>query len=396
MFTNKIVVTESQKEVLEFDSNLIVSGPAGSGKTFLTILLSDKILKEDPSAKIQIIVFTKSLKAFIIKGLENIGITNVVVNHLASWVYNKKESDYMIIDEAQDLSLDELDILKSYSKKKIYFFGDSNQMIYNNQLKGSSIEEIIDHFGYNHIVLREILRFNTGIKDFISESFPFVNEATVLNKKIIKPNVLTCKDEEDEISKICDILINRSKIESIGILVFLNQTVSKLLEEFSKRNLRIDGYKVYSDENLSLNKGSINILTYHSAKGLDFDTIIMPFLDDGHGFNNNIYYVGFTRAKENLYILYKNNFPLDLNIRNKNAYTGEIHTDNVFEMAKFEIELNFLFYLEVYKDIYTKEQIKIKFKTELEKAKENARLTLKYSNLTDEEIELWINNEIER
>ena len=59
-------------------------------------------------------------------------------------------------------------------------------------------------------------------------------------------------------------------------------------------------------------------------------------------------------------------------------------------------QIQHLFYLDLYKDMYTKEQIKIKFKTELEQAKENARLTLKYSNLTDEEIELWIIKEIDK
>jgi len=52
-------------------------------------------------------------------------------------------------------------------------------------------------------------------------------------------------------------------------------------------------------------------MTYHSAKGLDFETVFLPFLNDGQSFwwkdkeiDRRLFFVGVTRSRRNLFLSY--------------------------------------------------------------------------------------------
>jgi len=61
IFPKNAELTKSQIEVLESEPNVIIYGAASSGKTFFTILLAEKLIKFNPYATIEILVFTKAL-----------------------------------------------------------------------------------------------------------------------------------------------------------------------------------------------------------------------------------------------------------------------------------------------------------------------------------------------
>ena len=70
----------------------------------------------------------------------------------------------------------------------------------------------------------------------------------------------------------------------------------------------------------------IHITTYKSAKGLEFDTVIIPnfdsynwFINNADNFSENDFYVALTRAKLNLFLLCKN----DININATDTYIIE-------------------------------------------------------------------------
>jgi len=57
-------------------------------------------------------------------------------------------------------------------------------------------------------------------------------------------------------------------------------------------------------------------MTYHSAKGLDFDTVFLPFLDHDikfwsgdQGIDRRLFFVGATRSRSNLFMSYSKNQP---------------------------------------------------------------------------------------
>ena len=46
------------------------------------------------------------------------------------------------------------------------------------------------------------------------------------------------------------------------------------------------------------------ILTYHSAKGTEFDNVFIPFADDDNDIDRNALYVAITRSSSRLFISY--------------------------------------------------------------------------------------------
>ena len=396
LFPLSASITNSQKVALDSEPNVIISGPAGSGKTFLTVLYAEILKSKNPNHSIQIIILTKSLSSFISKSLNQRGITDVEVNHFASWINRPKSFDYLIIDEVQDLNLNQIKELVKYANIGFYLLGDSNQIIYNDQLKGATIEEIADAFKIKIIELKEIVRFNEGIKNFISAGCSYLENSNVINKEITKPKIIAFNTNDEQFDELGKIISNLPKVGTTGVFVFLNSDVENLLEELSKRNIKVDGYKINSNENLSFNDGAVNILTYHSAKGLEFDNVILPHFDHGNGFPDNIYYVGFSRAKCRLYILYNQHFPVRVKIANKNTFDGTIKRPHLIGQAKLEFEMGFGIYKNIYKDMLSSEEIKVKFQNELQDTINDVKVTLSNSELSEEEINELIQNWIDK
>ena len=101
------------------DNSFIVKGCAGSGKSILA-LWKAKQIQNDNRGTYQIIVFTKALKQYMADGISQVGINSNNVDYL--WNYENKRgcpsSDYIIVDEAQDFSKE--DILRFKSKALVY------------------------------------------------------------------------------------------------------------------------------------------------------------------------------------------------------------------------------------------------------------------------------------
>ena len=82
-----------------------------------------------------------------------------------------------------------------------------------------------------------------------------------------------------------------------------------------------NGYGQFSD-----NSNKICIMTYHSSKGLDFDNVFLPYLNNSlfivsdETLSKTLFMVAMTRSRNNLYLTYSgykhaylNNFAADCN-----------------------------------------------------------------------------------
>lgn len=327
MFPLFVTPTKSQSLVLESKPNLIVYGPAGSGKTLLTILLAKKLKDENPDFKIEIRVFTKSLSKFIKEALEQRNIYDIVVRHYIDINKSYDEVDITIVDEGQDFNLDEISWISNKSKNGIYLLGDSNQDVYEFNKNDKKFNEINSVLHFNEIYLDEVLRFTPSIDLFIKHIFPNVKNIEPNDFSYdSKPKLYRCLDFDDQALKI-KAFIESTPIGTTAILVMTNNEVLSLKKKLNSLGLLIDGFKHTTDDYLSTKENALNILTYHSAKGLEFDNIIMPNLDQGNNSNNNIYYVGFSRAKKILALFYLKEFPLWIKISDSKLFDGELYRD---------------------------------------------------------------------
>jgi superfamily I DNA and RNA helicase len=120
------------------DNSFIVKGCAGSGKSILALWKAKQIQNESKGSY-QIIVFTKALKQYMADGISQVGINSRNVDYL--WHYQNRSgcpsSDYIIVDEAQDFSKEDILLFKSKAKKLYY----STEILHNNYTSSSKIKK---------------------------------------------------------------------------------------------------------------------------------------------------------------------------------------------------------------------------------------------------------------
>ena len=148
------------------DNSFIVKGCAGSGKSILA-LWKAKQIQDENKGTFQVIVFTKALKQYMSDGVSQVGINANNVDYLWNW-QNKRmspPSDYIIVDEAQDFSKEDILQFKKSAKKALLLYGDSAQQVYSSIKETVSMEEIAVFTGFpteqlvfNHRLPKKIAR----------------------------------------------------------------------------------------------------------------------------------------------------------------------------------------------------------------------------------------------
>jgi DNA helicase IV len=130
-------------------------------------------------------------------------------------------------------------------------------------------------------------------------------------KKGSVPQVIFSNNEETLNSNLIKLLVSLKSVnKSIAILVPTKADVEKYkyllllnnINDFSFYNKEYDGDIRYKGME------NIHLTTFRSSKGTEFDTVIALFSSftyfkkEGYEVKENDFYVGVTRAKENLYI----------------------------------------------------------------------------------------------
>lgn len=253
---------------------------------------------------------------------------------MATTVYEELLSDngermykHIVIDEGQDLSPMMLKSLVQAIPEEgsLTFFGDVAQQIYGGRLSwrdaGLKIEKKkIWRFDRNYRNSKEIARFAIEISKlpyFINES-DLVEPIMPLASSPL-PAVVHFDDEEKELRWIVNTAIKNSNNESVAILV-RNREAVDYLEKLLKEKGNIPQILKNGMRKLDVT-AKISIGTYHSAKGLEFDMVLLPGcskerlpgkdkIEALEGRNEalkediKLIYVAVTRAKRGLIISY--------------------------------------------------------------------------------------------
>jgi len=104
--------------------------------------------------------------------------------------------------------------------------------------------------------------------------------------------------------------------QNIAVLFLWKKDIKRYYECIKERFP--DATYFASDNDVSMTLSNIHFTTFKSAKGLEFDTVIIPNFNkrfqDLERFNITWrdYYVGVTRARTNLYLLDNNSLPFDI------------------------------------------------------------------------------------
>jgi superfamily I DNA/RNA helicase len=227
--------------------------------------------------------------------------------------------DYIIIDEAQDFDVNDYKTqFIPKSNKSVTLFGDSAQKIYKN--RGATIDTITEALRFKRFFLKYNYRLPKSIaklaQDIINPSIDLLTDNRKDNgdsdfPNYPKPVITKYKSQEDELNGI----LNRIRIEDlddVAILVPLEEDVKKLHGFLSKNNLQS---QVHYRTGRTVPYNTINtldfsnndlpcVLTYHAAKGTEFDNVFIPFVNEGCLPDRNAFYVACTRSSRGLFISY--------------------------------------------------------------------------------------------
>lgn len=338
-------LSEEQKGVIRRISresgNLFVEGPPGSGKTLISLYTLRDIVQES-NVKPLLMMYNHSLFGYLSSALRELGIQDnltivtkdkffwnkaagfgikppdhnekyiIKYNFLLNGLKNqdiKKEFDITIVDEVQDLTAEEWELIKRMSKR-VLTLGDFNQGVYKTNLSRESIKS----YGIFE-TLSVIFRFHKNIAK-IAKFFSRNNEdlaSKVSKDSQTQPKIIDVSIAS-EYSKIAEIL-KEIKIyrKRIGVISPDNDKLLELSEFLDEIDIDFNYYKSNNDlRTHDFTSTTPLLISSFSAKGLEFEHVILFGFDDNSPIISklkkenklkDVIYVSITRTNSNLYIV---------------------------------------------------------------------------------------------
>lgn len=253
---------------------------------------------------------------------------------LAQFVYEELVKDsndrmykHIVIDEGQDLSPMMIkSLVRAIPKNGSFtFFGDMAQQIYGSRLSwreaGLNIaKNKIWYFDRNYRNSKQIAEFAISI----SNSKYYENREDLVNPVLPSassplPAIIEFENETEELKWMANFAIQNCSNQSIAILMRNREYVDKVEKILKEKH---NSPQVLKNKMGYLNlDAKISIGTYHSAKGLEFDTVLLPYCsceyipsedrikasesrDEALKEEAKLVYVAITRAKRGLIISY--------------------------------------------------------------------------------------------
>ncbi|MFW5871648.1 MAG: 3'-5' exonuclease [bacterium] len=317
--------------------NIWIKGFAGSGKSVMLIHALRKKIDNSPEAKVCVVVYTHSLIDMFKTGMAELGMSSIPVMTYHQFKKGNENYDYIFCDEVQDLPAHVLSQMKQRSQH-VYVAGDSNQSIYENTVSTTEIGNIINARPF---VLTRIYRLTRSIMNAVSNLLPNMDifgSRRDMTKKDVSVRLGKGYDENEEVKYVWEQSLNAtSEGYSAAVLLpkhdyiigFANRLLKlngkpswfmqkndygkpdyhSLNSHFKNQGLKIEyvGNGYGSFQNAERNRNTI-LMTYHSAKGMDFDNVFLPFLSDDMTISKRdeetLFMVAITRSKMNLFITY--------------------------------------------------------------------------------------------
>ena len=238
--------------------------------------------------------------------------------------------DYVLVDEAQDLSYVKLRVAKLLAKKSITIAADKAQKIYNTSfswkelgidIRGKASKSLDKTFRSTKQIIQlaeSLLEVNRALQEDQSE----FTDAVLPEREGPVPQVIGCKDSAAEQQLVVGLIKKHLKNNDvIGLLYRSTREYITIVNWLQACGIAFENIK--KDGDWSLNKSGVKLSTIHSSKGLEFDVVIIPrFTYKVFPLSNlmesadqeqiveikaqerSLLYVGMTRAKYDLYLTY--------------------------------------------------------------------------------------------
>lgn len=352
-------------------------GPPGSGKTNL-LLLRAQFIAGTGEKNVLIITYSNALCDFIRSGIGKSGlITAEQVKTFHSWagghiidqlgfnaiskgdafddatraeiveklkmanakLPSAKVYSAIFVDEAQDLSIEELDLLLSLSDK-VCICGDVRQGIY--ERDGLSIAEklnltqhkLTSHFRIGQRIAQVADKLMPPEKGGLGLEATANYNPKTQGASTAKMNPLESREEQfAAMEALIRIQLVAFKDDNIGVFAGTRETIAELKERFDATDLAgLVAYHVGGgDASLSSEK-RIHVMTLHGAKGTEFRAVHIFGAEELRDYplrRTKLAYTGITRAKTALNVFRTG--PTSNALENAFAESTHIDLDDLFE-----------------------------------------------------------------
>lgn len=357
-------LTPEQLRVVEMspDQNRVIFGAAGSGKTQILIHRADYLAKtyRVPPERYRVFVFTNVIKEYIKSGTNFLGLPEKTVSTFDHWCYLlyqsqisktlpwirgsngrnridfekirfsilamiekrpdlQKSMDFALVDEGQDLSPESFEILNLIARH-VTVFTDRMQQIF---ADGASEDHILKTLGIkkrnatllgayrNSPYVAQLASYFIADENLRSQYLAQINTHQQTRER---PLCFIAKNFNDEMVRLAEIIRQRQLMnERVGIIVPTNKQLfgysSRLKENGIEIEKAVPPNKPGVPSDFEFGNMTPKIATYHSAKGLTFDSVLLPRLINGSfqwinedHLRRRMIFVGIARATQWVYI----------------------------------------------------------------------------------------------
>lgn len=287
-----------------------VAGYAGSGKTIVITHALKKIAKITPRKSVRFMAYTYALRDLVASGISAAESQRIDISTLDSFNNEDVFYDYIVVDEVQDIKDKQLkNILKR--ARNVIVAGDPDQSIYTGKVDPEDIGRILGE--HKKHTLRDIHRLGQNLFNVAKEILPeakFVRGAALSNRSDHRVWKFEATNKDEEFRHVFQEAQRLAQLEKPSAVLFPTQDLiyrfaSVVADELCgelppapNRGVRKICYEEFNDffqrrkcplmflgsNNGSLPKSDstkmVYLMTYHSAKGLDFENVFLPHLND--------------------------------------------------------------------------------------------------------------------
>jgi len=319
-------LSRGQRKAIDETKPILVTGVPGAGKTVASIYrLSNSLNLGNETL---LFTYNRMLRVAIKNSTEHLGIKESSIQSIhrffidktGEWLTKYEHDAVKLNEELKDIAYDEfifdegqdqpITIYDAFSKiGKVSVGADDAQQLYDRSTTESKILDILPDLVQHE--LTENYRNSFEIFNFAKEFVPNNARAKdeILLEKLsknssLKPQIYvsnTFNDTKELIKKVLD----ANKGSNIGILVpsihLVNEYYTLIKDDYECSQYH-SGLSEESKNETENDLQNILVTTFKSAKGMEFDTVMMLGFEQTKAEYVNQYFVGATRAKTRLFI----------------------------------------------------------------------------------------------
>lgn len=322
------LLTEKQERVvaLPIDQNQFISGPPGSGKTIVMLHRANHLLRNCnvSPCQMRVLVFTNVLRTYIQAGGDALNLPSEAIQSFYSWVFQLADREGLprsqaerledkcketlegvtryfevecvppvleavLVDEGQDLPLVAYKLLRKASKH-VTVFADSVQQLY---MQGSTMVDAGYALDIGDRAVRLIgnLRSSTAVAQLATEFLPAADRSAYVDLyercsvpiRTRIPLLVRVQSEDEEWERVGEIVKQEIGANNrVGILLPDNRTVNRAYDALVSCGAAVERVTARAFSDADFNGLTPKILTVFSAKGLSFDTVLIPRITRQH------------------------------------------------------------------------------------------------------------------